>query len=248
MSYFLRIAGMPALLLWRTLFALKRQRPRFHECLVQLNEQGSRSFALVASGLAFFGVVMVSIAYAQARKYTGNITIVGPAYFQLLVRELGPLTAALLAAARAAAGTSAELGSMSVNEQVEALELSAADPLAELLAPRVVASVIAVPCLSCIGTIAATLAAVATVSWVFGADGRAFMDTRFLGLNDILCAVTKSVVCGLFIPLAAAARGFRAKAGAAAVGEAVTSGVVDACMGVLFLDFGVALAFRAVGQ
>ncbi len=248
MSYFLRIAGMPALLLWRTLKVMPRQRPSWRACLVQLNEQGSKSFALVASGLAFFGVVMVSIAYAQARKYTGNITIVGPAYFQLLVRELGPLTAALLAAARVAAGTSAEIGSMSVNEQVEALELSASDPLAELLAPRLVASVIAVPCLSCIGTVAATLSAVVTVSWAFGADGRSFMDARYLGYNDVACAITKAIVCGAFIPLAAAARGFKAKAGAAAVGEAVTSGVVDACMGVLFLDFAVAIAFRAVGQ
>ncbi|MFT3842873.1 MAG: ABC transporter permease [Myxococcaceae bacterium] len=247
MTYFLRLAGVPMILLWRTLKVLPRQRPRVHDCLVQLNEQGSRSFALVFSGLAFFGVVMVSIAYAQARKYTGNITIVGPAYFELLVRELGPLTAALLAAARAAAGTSAEIAAMSVNEQVEALELSASDPLAELLAPRIVASAIAVPCLTCIGTVAATMAAVFTVSFVFGADGRAFMDTRYLGFNDVLCAATKAVICGLFIPLAAAARGFKAKSGAAAVGEAVTSGVVDACMGVLFLDFTVAIAFRAVG-
>jgi phospholipid/cholesterol/gamma-HCH transport system permease protein len=241
------VAGRPALLLWRSAAAVRREGISWREVLVQLNELGSRSSWLVASGLAFFGTVMVTIAYAQARKYTGNISIVGPAYFQLLLRELGPLTGALLLASRAAAGTSAELASMSVNEQLEALELSAADPLAELVAPRVIASLIAAPALVCIGTIAAVAAAVATVNVAFHADGSTFMDPGFVTFPDVLCAFVKAGVCGLYIPLAAASRGLQAKGGASAVGEAVTDGVVDACMGVLVLDFLIALAFMLAG-
>lgn len=237
----------PFLLLLRTIRAVSRRGMSWREVLVQLNELGNRSSWLVASGLAFFGTVMVTIAYAQARKYTGNITIVGPAYFQLLLRELGPLTGALLLASRAAAGTSAELASMSVNEQLEALELSAADPLAELVAPRIVASLIAAPVLICIGTIAATFAAVTTVNYAFHADGSTFMDASFVTRSDLLCAFTKAVACGLFIPLAAASRGLQTSGGASAVGEAVTSGVVDACMGVLIIDFLIALAFMLAG-
>ena len=240
-------AGRPVVLLWRTIIAVSRRGLSWHEVLVQLNELGNKSSWLVASGLAFFGTVMVTIAYAQARKYTGNITVVGPAYFQLLVRELGPLTGSLLLASRAAAGTSAELASMSVNEQIEALELSAADPLSELVAPRIIASLIAAPVLICIGTIAATFAAVTTVNVAFHADGSTFMDAAFVTRSDLLCAFTKAVVCGLFIPLAAASRGLQAQGGASAVGEAVTSGVVEACMGVLLLDFLIALAFMLAG-
>ncbi len=235
-------------MLWRTVKVVRRRGVSWREVLVQLNELGSGSSWLVGSGLAFFGAVMVTIAYAQARKYTGNITIVGPAYFQLLVRELAPLTGVLLLAARAGAGTSAELASMSVNEQVEALELSAADPLAQLVAPRVIASVIAAPMLVCIGTVTATLAAVLTVTFVFHADGTTFMDPSFLQPADVLCAFVKAAVCGLYIPLAASVHGLRAKGGAAAVGEAVTSGVVDACMGVLLLDFLIALGFMLAGH
>jgi phospholipid/cholesterol/gamma-HCH transport system permease protein len=241
------VVGRPALMLWRTAKSVRRRGISWREVMVQLNELGSASSWLVGSGLAFFGAVMVTIAYAQARKYTGNITIVGPAYFQLLVRELAPLTGVLLLAARAGAGTSAELASMSVNEQVEALELSAADPLAELVAPRVIASLIAAPLLICIGTVTASLAAVLTVTFVFHADGTTFMDTSLLSTSDVVCAFVKAIVCGLFIPLAASARGLHAKGGAAAVGEAVTAGVVDACMGVLLLDFLIALAFMLAG-
>ncbi len=241
------VTGRPVILLWRTVRAVRRRGISWREVWVQLNELGNRSSWLVASGLAFFGTVMVTIAYAQARKYTGNITLVGPAYFQLLLRELGPLTGALLLASRAAAGTSAELASMSVNEQIEALELSAADPLAELVAPRIIASLIAAPALICIGTVAATAAAVTTVNVAFHADGTSFMDAAFVTRGDVLCALVKAMVCGLFIPLAAASRGLQARGGASAVGEAVTSGVVDACMGVLILDFLVALAFMLAG-
>lgn len=247
MSVIASVVGRPGLMLWRTMKAVRRRGISWREVLVQLNEIGTASSWLVGSGLAFFGAVMVTIAYAQARKYTGNITIVGPAYFQLLVRELAPLTGVVLLAARAGAGTSAELASMSVNEQVEALELSAADPLAELVAPRVIASLIAAPMLICIGTVTATLAAVATVTFVFHADGTTFMDASFVQPADVLCAFVKAAVCGLFIPLAASARGLHAKGGAAAVGEAVTSGVVDACMGVLLLDFLIALGFMLAG-
>ena len=248
MSVLASVVGRPGLMLWRTVSAVRRRGISWREVVVQLNEIGSASSWLVGSGLAFFGAVMVTIAYAQARKYTGNITIVGPAYFQLLVRELAPLTGVLLLAARAGAGTSAELASMSVNEQVEALELSAADPLAELVAPRVIASLIAAPILICIGTVTATIAAVLTVTFVFHADGTTFMDPSFLSPSDVLCAFVKAVVCGLFIPLAASSRGLAARGGAAAVGEAVTAGVVDACMGVLLLDFLIALGFMLVGS
>ena len=63
---------------------------------------------LVISGMAFFGVVMVTIANVQARKMVGNIAVLGPAYFELLVREFGPFMSAILTAARAGASHSAE--------------------------------------------------------------------------------------------------------------------------------------------
>ncbi len=239
--------GAQALLFSRSLRSARREGVLWREVLRQMGDLGTQSSLLVGAGLAFFGTVMVTIAYAQARKYTGNITVVGPAYFELILREFAPMLTALLAASRQAASTSAELGAMSVNEQIEALELSAADPLAELVAPRIIASTLTLPLLTVVGTFFATLSAVLTVSYVFGADGRAFMDPAMVDPGDVACAVVKAIVCGAFIPVAASLRGLRARGGASAVGEAVTTGVVEACMGCLLLDFLVAAIFLIIG-
>jgi phospholipid/cholesterol/gamma-HCH transport system permease protein len=247
MTALLRIFGAPMILFGRTLVAMRRHGVDGRATLKQLVEMGSRSSLLIVSGLAFFGAVMVTIAWAQARKYTGNITVVGPAYFELMVREFSPLLVAVLAASRIGAGTSAELAAMSVNEQVEALELCAADPIAELVTPRLVASLIALPALMVIGAIASTVSASLVVTFVFGADGGAFTDARFIDPSDLVCATSKALLCGAFIPLAAAARGLKAKGGAPAVGEAVTAAVVDASMGCLLIDFVVAAAFLLIG-
>lgn len=241
------LVGAQALLFTRSLSSARREGIPWREVLRHMAELGAQSAILIGAGLGFFGTVIVTIAYAQARKYTGNITVVGPAYFELLLREFAPMLTALLAASRQAAATSAELGAMTVNEQVEALELSAADPLAELVAPRIVASTLTLPLLTIVGIFFSTLAAVVTVSFVFGADGAAFMDPAMVDAGDVACAITKAIVCGAFIPVAASLRGLRAKGGAGAVGEAVTLGVVEACMGCLLLDFLVAAVFLIIG-
>ncbi|PZR08463.1 MAG: ABC transporter permease [Archangium gephyra] len=239
--------GAQALMLKRTVQSARREGVSWREVLRHMAELGASSALLVGVGMYFFGTVMVTIAWAQARKYTGTVGVVGPAYFELILREFAPMLTALLAASRQAASTTAELGAMSVNEQVEALELSAADPLAELVAPRLIASTLTLPLLTVIGTFMSTASAVLTLTYFFQVDGTTFMDPALVDAGDILCAVTKSVVCGAFIPIAASLRGLRAKGGASAVGEAVTTGVVEACMGCLLLDFLVAAVFLIVG-
>ena len=238
--------GAPWRLLGLTLTRTLQRGLSLRDVFRQFYETGNRSAALVASGMAFFGVVMVTIANQQAKKFTGNLTIVGPAYFELLVRELGPMLSALLAAARAGAFDTAELASMTVNEQVEALEMSGAEPLSTLVAPKVVASFFAVPILCVFGTLSASLAAVVTANR-FDAIGLAFVDARYIDSADIACGLTKALLSGLYIPAAAAFRGLTAKGGAPGVGNAVTLGVVEACTGCLLIDFIVALAFLGVG-
>lgn len=243
----LRAAGGPTVLLWRTLRAQLRERPRLHDVLFQADELGNRSVALVVTGLAFFGMVMVTIAHGQARRFTGNLTVVGPAYFELLVREFGPMVAALLAAARIGAANSAELSTMKVSEQIEALQLAAGDPLVDLVAPRLWGSLLAVPALAILGTGAAALSAALTAQLAFSVDGSAFLDPRYVDWGDLLCAGTKIFLCGAYIPLAAAWHALSARGGAEAVGEATTAGVVSACLGSLVIDLVVAVSFYLLG-
>ncbi|WP_309893497.1 ABC transporter permease [Archangium sp.] len=242
----LALIGAPALMLARTVRVSAREGLPWRECLRQLHELGVRSTWLVMSGMAFFGAVMVTIADSQARKLTGNLPVVGPPYFELMVREFGPVVSALLAAARGGASHAAELSTMSVNEQVEALEMSAGDPYVDLVAPRVVAGLVGVPLLCVLGTMAATLSAVAMATWAFGTDGTAFMDARHVDGWDVTAGLVKAVCCGIYIPLAAAVEGLSARGGAEAVGEATTRGVVAASLGCLLIDFVVALGFQAL--
>jgi phospholipid/cholesterol/gamma-HCH transport system permease protein len=244
----LRFFGAPLVMLARTVRASMREGVSWRECLRQLHELGGRSTWLVVSGMAFFGAVLVTIAHAQARRFTGNLVVLGPAYLELLVREFGPVVSALLAASRGGASYGAELSTLSVNEQVEALEMCAGDPHSDLVAPRVVAGLLGVPLLCILGTTAATLSAVATASWAFQVDGWAFTDARYVDAWDILSGLTKSLGCGLYIPLAAAVAGLEARGGAEAIGEATTRSVVTACLGCLVIDFAVALGFQAVGR
>lgn len=239
--------GAAVLLFGRSVRSARGGGVPWREVLRQTVELGSASAPLVLAGLSFFGAVMVTIAQAQARKYTGNVTVVGAAYFELIVREFAPMLVALLAASRAGAAISAELGSMAVNEQLEAMALSSGDPLRELVLPRLLGSLVSVPLLAVLGTVAAALAADFTVSFVFGADGATFIDPRFVDRYDLLCAGLKAFLCGAFIPLVAAHHGLRASGGAQAVGQAVTQGVIDACTGCLLLDFLIAAAFLVLG-
>lgn len=233
--------GAPLVLLARTVAAARAQPPPRRAILAHLAELGAGSALLVTSGLACLGFVLVTFAWVQARRYTGNVAVVGPAYFELTVREFTPLLVAVLVAARAGAAIAAQLGAMRVGEQLEALELCGADPLAELVAPRVLASLIAVPLLTVLGLCAASASAVATVSLVLGSDGLAFVDARFVDAGDVVVAAAKAVACGLYIPVAAAARGLSATGGASAVGAAVAAGVVDATVGCILIDFTVGL-------
>ncbi len=243
----MRSLGGPWLILGRSLRAGIKGGVSPKEVLVQLHEIGNRSAWLVISALAFFGAVLVAIADQQARRFTGNLAVIGPAYFELLVREFGPVTSALLAAAASGASSSAELASMTVNEQVEALEMSSGDPLSDLVAPRVIASAIAVPILCVLGTLSAAGAAVSYTLLIYGGDALAFIDPRYVDGGDLASGMIKAVLCGLYIPAAASWRGLSARGGAEGIGRAVTSGVVDACLGCLVIEFVVALAFLVAG-
>jgi phospholipid/cholesterol/gamma-HCH transport system permease protein len=242
-----RGVGGLALLGARSLRAATRRDFDWRESLFQLNELGTRSVALVVSGMTFFGAVMVVVANDQARRLTGNLAIIGPPFVELMVRELGPLTAALLTAARVGASSAAELSAMAVNEQLEALEMSAGDPVRDLVAPRVIASLFGVPLLCVLGITAALASAGLTALWGYGVDARAFVDPRFLDAGDVLCAAVKAVTCGVFIPLAACARGLHPNPGAAGVGEATTDGVVAASLGCLVIDFCYSFGFFLLG-
>ena len=236
-----------ATLLWRsTRQALVRGLPE-REVLRQIFDIGNRSALLVIGGMMFFGAVMMSHGAYQARKVVGDLSVVGPAYFELMIREFGPTMAGILAAVRAGAAISAEIASMQVNEQVDALQMSAGDPYSDLVMPRVIGGLIALPCLIIGGTLSAVIVSSIVATYVYNADGRAFMDATFIDAGDIAAFMIKSVLYGLFIPLASCSCGLAARGGAGAVGDATTRGVVASSVLVLIVDLGVSGLLQLAG-
>jgi len=215
--------------------ALRRGMPR-GELVRQLHEIGFRSLLLVAGGMVFFGAVMLVHGASQARQVVGDLAVVGPSYFEVMVRELGPTIAGVLAAVRIGAAVSAEVAAMKVTEQLDALRMSAADPYAEVVFPRLLAGFVAIPALIVVGTTCATLSTVFFATYVYGADGTAFMDATYIDLGDVGVFFLKSMGYGLVIPLASIQSGLSAQGGPGAVGAAATSGVVSARMLVLIVD------------
>ena len=242
----LRRFGALALLFVRALKAMLVRGVSLRELLHQTDDVASRSVWLVFSAMALFGGVIVIIAHRQATRFIGDMALSGPPYFQLMVREFGPLAASILVAARFGASNSAELASMTVNEQVQALVLSAGDPLAELVAPRLIAGVIGFTLLAILGTAVAALVSAGVAQFVYHSNGAAFIDARFVRPSDIACGLGKAAVIGAYVPLVTAREGFAASGGASGVGERTTSGVVGAVLGCLVIDFLFAVGFRLV--
>jgi len=223
--------------LWHEVrFGLGRPMPK-GELLRQVFEIGNKSMLVVYGGMLFFGAVMIAHGASQARRIVGDLAVVGPPYFELMIRELGPPFAGILAAVRLGAALSAELASMKVTEQVDALRMSAGNPVSDLLLPRLLGGAIAIPCLVVTGTMVSCLSSALAATFLYGADGRAFLDASLLTRGDLLAFALKTVAVGISIPIAGCTAGMLAQGGAAAVGEATTRGVVWASVSVLVLDW-----------
>lgn len=206
------------------------------DILRQIDAMGTRSMLLIAFGMAFFGAVLVEHGASQARPIVGDITIVGPAWFEVMLRDLAPTIAGVLAAVRIGAALSAEIAAMKVSEQLDALELCAGDIHADIVFPRLVAGLIAIPALIVIGTATAELSSAFCALFFYGADGGAFLDSGLVDGCDLFAFALKAFGYALAIPLAAIRCGLDAQGGPGGVGEATTRGVVASSMAVLLLN------------
>jgi phospholipid/cholesterol/gamma-HCH transport system permease protein len=153
-------------------------------------------------------------------------------------RELGPLLTGIMLAARIGAAFTAELGTMQVSEEVEAIEAMGISPLRFLVAPRMLALFLLMPCLSTISSIAAIFATSLISSAYFNIAFVYFNDLviHSLLIRDIVTGVLKSFLFGLLIAAIACYRGLNVKGGAAGVGSSTTSSVVTAITTVIGFD------------
>ena len=226
------------LLSWRGV-AVLASPPRYaHEILVQMDALGVGSLSTVVLTGMFTGMVLALQSAASldafgARPYVGRLVCVS------MVRELGPVLTALMVTGRVCSGMAAELGSMVVTQQIDALRVLGSDPVRKLVAPRIAAGVTMVPILTVIsdmlGIFGGALISIFSLklSWPYywRSVGNALV------YNDIVMGLTKPVVFGFILTSVGCYMGLNTRGGTQGVGESTTRSVVVASVMILAADF-----------
>ena len=235
---FLLRVGDFVLLAGETLAAATRRRPPVLETLRQLEQVAVRSLPIVVITALFTGMVLaLQTAFALtrfgAKPYVGSV--VGLA----LVRELGPVLAALMVGGRVGAGYASELGSMAVTEQVDAIRAMGADPAQKLVLPRVIATTLGLPLLTVFAILLGIVGGgiVADLQYNISTQFYAQTVSNVVRVDDFLSGVAKTFVFGWGIGMVGCWVGLRAEGGTAGVGRATTEAVVVSSIGVLVGDF-----------
>jgi phospholipid/cholesterol/gamma-HCH transport system permease protein len=216
--------------------ALGRRQPR-GEVLRQLYQIGNRSLLFVCVTLGFIGMVLVFQTCLQVNRITGDLSQVGAEFIKILVHEFAPSLTAMMLATRVGAGIAAEIGSMVVTEQVDALRMNNVDPIDYLIVPRFWASLIMTGALSTIGAAVAMIMGALTAYYSFHLNPVVFFDPTHVRIGDLLTGIVKCAAYGAAIPIVAGWCGLSARGGSEGVGAATTRAVISSSFVVILLDF-----------
>lgn len=206
---------------------------------------GVGSLPIIAVSTVFAGLVVTNEIAWHMDKALHTVQMIPGFTGQFILRELGIAIPALLIVSKVGASITAEIGSMKVTEQIDALKLLGIDPIDYLVFPRFIASIFSTACLVLIAS-AVTLACavlVATTQYNFGFGEYMNALRHFVGGKDLMCLLVKGTVFGAVIPVIACAYGFRCRGGAEGVGTATTNSVVSATIAVISLDFVLTFVF-----
>jgi phospholipid/cholesterol/gamma-HCH transport system permease protein len=221
-------------LTWRGV--LGGQRPP-GEVANQMFVVGNKSLLFIAVTLGFIGMVMVYQSCLQLERITGDLSQVGPEFLKLLVQDFGPTITALMLATRVGAGIAAEIGSMVVTEQVDALRMSGVTPIDYLIAPRFIATLVMALVLSVFGVAVAFLAGGLTAWSSFDVNPRQFFDPGRVRFFHLGLGLIKAASYGMAIPVISGFCGLRARGSSEGVGAATTAAVIGSSLSVIVLDF-----------
>jgi phospholipid/cholesterol/gamma-HCH transport system permease protein len=212
---------------------------RFSLVRDQVHFLGNHSLAIILVSGLFVGFVLGLQGYYTLQRY-GSSEALGMLVALSLVRELGPVVAALLFAGRAGTSLTAEIGLMKAGEQLSAMEMMAVDPVRRILAPRFWGGVIAMPLLAAVFSAVGVLGGWFVGVVMIGVDGGAFWSQMQGGVDvwkDVGNGIVKSIVFGLTVTFVALYQGYEAQATPGGVASATTRTVVMASLLVLGLDF-----------
>jgi len=212
---------------------------RLHLTIREIYFGGFMSLLIIAVSGLFVGMVLGLQGYETLQRF-GSGDALGVLVALSLVRELGPVVAALLFASRAGSAITAEIGLMKVTEQLKAMDMMAVNPIARVVAPRFWGGVISMPFLAAIFSAMGVLGGWLIGVVMIGVDAGAFWSQMQAAVDfrhDILNGVIKSVVFGIAVSLIAVFEGYDCTPTAEGVSRAITRTVVSSALAILALDF-----------
>ena len=221
------------------IFAWTPRRPYdVRELFRQMVKVGFNSIPVVFLTTMFTGMVMALQMFTVLRRINAE-SFVGSGVSLSMVRELAPVLSGLIVAGRAGSAMGAELGTMRVTEQIDALEVMATDPVHYLVVPRVWASTIMLPLLVLMGNAVGILGGYVVAVVLMGANPVTYTDRtfQFMDLNDLFSGLIKAAVFGFLMAAIGCQQGFYTSGGAEGVGRSTTAAVVVASIAILISDF-----------
>ncbi len=204
----------------------------------QMEFVGVKSIFVVVLTGTFTGMVMALQGYHGFRMFSAE-SMVGSVVALGMTRELGPVLTSLMVTARAGSAMAAELGTMRVTEQIDALYVMAANPVKHLIVPRVIAGVIMLPVLTIVSDFMGILGGYFVGVVILNINSGIFVKNmyRYVGLDDIYNGLIKAAVFGLILSLIGCYKGFYTSGGAEGVGKATTEAVVLSSVSILISDY-----------
>ena len=222
---------------WKVICAAVTRPLEIREIIRQFDEIGSKSLPLVALAGAAVGTVL-ALESRSSLEHFGAKSMLPAAILYSIIHEMGPIVTGLVVSGRVGAGIGAELGSMKVTEQIDAIEASAVNPYKFLAVTRILACIVVLPLLTLAADFCGLLAGWVAETLADPISLHRFLDKGFSGVTfkDFLAPTFRTAAFGLIIGLVACFQGMRTQGGTEGVGRSATSSVVLSSLFVILAD------------
>lgn len=236
-----------SLLLWRVFIGLFRGPRYLDELIKQMDIIGVGSLPIVLLTGFFTGGVLVLQTFPTLQYY-GVHSETGRSVAVSLIRELGPVLSALMVSGRIGAAISAELGSMVVSQQIDAMRALGTDPLKKLVTPRVIALIVMLPLLTVAADIFGIIGGGSVASYIYGQDHNSFIASVRDGIasQDLIGGIIKPFFFGLVIGGISCHKGLSTTGGTVGVGTSTINAVVLSSIWVIVFDFFLSKAIQSI--
>jgi phospholipid/cholesterol/gamma-HCH transport system permease protein len=234
----IREIGQMGVLVGRILRNMRPSKIDGPETMRNMYQVGVKSFPIVIVTALLTGAIMVIQSGMYIRQY-GAYGLLGWGAGYSVLREVGPIMIGLMFSGRVGANNTAELGTMKVTEQFDALRALAINPIGYLVIPRVLSMIVMMFCLVVVGDLTALLGGAVTSQFLLGVDVEVFFWSivTYVHLGDFLHGVWKAIAFGASIALISCHFGISVRGGAAGVGRAVNASVVGSAVAIFALDY-----------